>query len=70
MLLATAKCFLLLQMPITGLAIDGGEGQNQDNVLIIKQKGKVAALQQEILGMYGGGRRGEGGSTPHCIRQY
>ncbi|XP_067930352.1 glutamine--fructose-6-phosphate aminotransferase [isomerizing] 2-like isoform X2 [Watersipora subatra] len=32
-----------------GLAIDGGQGECQDNILIIKQKGKVAALQQEIL---------------------
>lgn len=33
-----------------GLAIDGGHGEQHDSIHIIKQKGKVAALQKEILG--------------------
>lgn len=37
-------------MCVLGLAIDGGQGNNQDVIHIIKQKGKVIALQNEILG--------------------
>lgn len=34
-----------------GLAIDGGQGKDQSAITILKKKGKVAALQQEISGM-------------------
>ena len=45
----SCSCALVLFL---GLAIDGGQGKNQDVIQIIKQKGKVAALQNLILGMF------------------
>lgn len=40
-----------LRRVFIGLAIDGGDGNKQNCIQIIKQKGKVAALQKEILGL-------------------
>ena len=45
----SCTCALVLFL---GLAIDGGQGKNQDVIQIIKEKGKVAALQNLILGMF------------------
>ena len=49
----TISCHAAVRLNLfVGLAIDGGQGKNQDIIQIIKQKGKVAALQNLILGMF------------------